>query len=50
MSNLPLTVLSFTYRSIWAIAIFAGIASIGVGIVQFVLAAVLDSWQRLHPH
>jgi hypothetical protein len=38
-------VLSFTCRSIWAIAIFAGIASIVVGIVQFVPAAVLDGWQ-----
>jgi uncharacterized membrane protein HdeD (DUF308 family) len=41
-------VLSFTYRTIWAIAIFAGIAFIAAGIVEFVLAAVLDSWQWLH--
>jgi uncharacterized membrane protein HdeD (DUF308 family) len=41
-------VLSFTYTTIWAIAIFAGIAFIAAGIVEFVLAAVLDSWQWLH--
>jgi uncharacterized membrane protein HdeD (DUF308 family) len=41
-------VLSFTYRTIWAIAIFAGMAFIAAGIVEFVLAAVLDSWQWLH--
>jgi uncharacterized membrane protein HdeD (DUF308 family) len=41
-------VLSFTYRTIWAIAIFAGIAFIAAGTVEFVLAAVLDSWQWLH--
>ncbi len=41
-------VLSFTYKTIWAIAIFAGMAFIAAGIVEFVLAAVLDSWQWLH--
>ena len=41
-------VFSFTYTTIWAIAIFAGIAFIAAGIVEFVLAAVLDSWQWLH--
>jgi uncharacterized membrane protein HdeD (DUF308 family) len=41
-------VLSFTYTTIWAIAIFAGVAFIAAGIVEFVLAAVLDSWQWLH--
>ena len=41
-------VLSFTYRTIWAIATFAGLAFIAAGIVEFVLAAVLDSWQWLH--
>src|SRR5512132_1766107 len=35
-------VLSVTYRTIWAIAFIAA------GIVEFVLAAVLDSWQWLH--
>ena len=41
-------VLSFTYRTIWAIAIFAGMAFIAAGIVEFVLAMVLDSWRWLH--
>jgi uncharacterized membrane protein HdeD (DUF308 family) len=41
-------VLSFTYRTVWAIAIFAGLAFIAAGIVEFVLASVLDSWQWLH--
>jgi uncharacterized membrane protein HdeD (DUF308 family) len=41
-------VLSFTYRTIWAIVIFAGIAFIAAGIVEFTLAAVLESWQWLH--
>ena len=41
-------VLSFTYKTIWAIAIFAGMAFIAAGIVEFVLAAVLDSWRWLH--
>jgi uncharacterized membrane protein HdeD (DUF308 family) len=41
-------VLSFTFRTIWAIVIFAGLAFIATGIVEFVLAAVLDSWQWLH--
>jgi uncharacterized membrane protein HdeD (DUF308 family) len=41
-------VLSFTYKTIWAIVIFAGVAFIAAGIVEFVLAAVLESWQWLH--
>jgi uncharacterized membrane protein HdeD (DUF308 family) len=41
-------VLSFTYKTIWAITIFAGIAFIATGIGEFFLAAVLDSWQWLH--
>lgn len=41
-------VLSFTYKTIWAIVIFAGVAFIAAGIGEFVLAAVLDSWQWLH--
>jgi uncharacterized membrane protein HdeD (DUF308 family) len=41
-------VFSFTHTTIWAIAIFAGTAFIAAGIVEFVLAAVLDSWQWLH--
>ena len=41
-------VLSFTYKTVWAVVIFAGIAFIAAGIVEFVLAAVLDSWQWLH--
>jgi uncharacterized membrane protein HdeD (DUF308 family) len=41
-------VLSFTYKTIWAIVIFVGVAFIATGIGEFVLAAVLDSWQWLH--
>jgi uncharacterized membrane protein HdeD (DUF308 family) len=41
-------VLSFTYKTIWAIVIFVGVAFIAAGIGEFVLAAVLDSWQWLH--
>jgi uncharacterized membrane protein HdeD (DUF308 family) len=41
-------VLSFTYKTIWAVVIFAALAFIAAGIVEFVLAAVLDSWQWLH--
>jgi uncharacterized membrane protein HdeD (DUF308 family) len=41
-------VLSFTYKTIWAVVIFAGVAFIATGIGEFVLAAVLDSWQWLH--
>ena len=41
-------VLSFTYKTIWAIAIFAGLAFLAAGIVEFVLASVLDSWKWLH--
>jgi len=41
-------VLSFTYETIWAIAIFAGFAFIAAGIGEFLLAAILDSWRWLH--
>jgi hypothetical protein len=41
-------VLSFTYRTVWAIVIFASLAFIAAGIVEFVLATVLESWQWLH--
>ena len=41
-------VLSFTYKTLWAVVIFAGVAFIATGIGEFVLAAVLDSWQWLH--
>ena len=41
-------VLSFTYETVWAIAIFAGAAFIAAGIGEFVLAGVLDSWRWLH--
>ncbi len=41
-------VLSFTYKTIWAIVIFAALAFISAGIVEFVLSAFLDSWQWLH--
>jgi uncharacterized membrane protein HdeD (DUF308 family) len=41
-------VLSFTLETIWAVAIFAGVAFIAAGLGEFYLAAVLDSWQWLH--
>jgi uncharacterized membrane protein HdeD (DUF308 family) len=41
-------VLSFTYRTVWAVVIFAAVAFIATGIGEFVLAAVLESWQWLH--
>lgn len=41
-------VLSFTYRTVWAIVLFAGFAFIAAGIGEFMLAAVLDSWRWLH--
>jgi len=41
-------VLSFTYKTIWAIVIFAGVAFIAAGIVEFALATFLGSWQWLH--
>jgi uncharacterized membrane protein HdeD (DUF308 family) len=41
-------VLSFTYRTVWAVVIFAALAFIATGIGEFVLAAVLESWQWLH--
>jgi uncharacterized membrane protein HdeD (DUF308 family) len=41
-------VLSFTYKTVWAVVIFAAIAFIFTGIGEFVLATVLESWQWLH--
>ena len=41
-------VLSFTYKTIWAIVIFAAVAFFATGIGEFVLAALLESWQWLH--
>ena len=41
-------VLSVTYRTVWAIVIFAAIAFFATGIVEFVLATILESWQWLH--
>jgi uncharacterized membrane protein HdeD (DUF308 family) len=41
-------VLSFTYKTVWAVVVFAAVAFIFTGIGEFVLAAVLESWQWLH--
>jgi uncharacterized membrane protein HdeD (DUF308 family) len=41
-------VLSFTYKTVWAVVIFAAVAFIFTGIGEFVLATVLESWQWLH--
>jgi uncharacterized membrane protein HdeD (DUF308 family) len=41
-------VLSVTYKTVWAVVIFAAVAFIFTGIGEFVLATVLESWQWLH--
>jgi uncharacterized membrane protein HdeD (DUF308 family) len=41
-------VLSFTYKTVWAVVIFAAVAFIFTGIGEFVLATVLESWRWLH--
>jgi uncharacterized membrane protein HdeD (DUF308 family) len=41
-------VLSFTYKTVWAVVIFAAVAFIFTGIGEFVLTTVLESWRWLH--
>jgi uncharacterized membrane protein HdeD (DUF308 family) len=41
-------VLSFTYKTVWAVVVFAAVAFIFTGIGEFVLATILESWQWLH--
>jgi uncharacterized membrane protein HdeD (DUF308 family) len=41
-------VLSVTYKTVWAVVIFAAVAFIFSGSGEFVLARVLESWQWLH--
>jgi uncharacterized membrane protein HdeD (DUF308 family) len=41
-------VLSFTYKTVWAVVVFAAVAFIFTGLGEFVLAAILESWQWLH--
>jgi uncharacterized membrane protein HdeD (DUF308 family) len=41
-------VLSFNYRTVWAIAVFFGIAFILGGIMEFAVAAMAPSWKWLH--
>jgi Short repeat of unknown function (DUF308) len=41
-------VLSFNYRTVWAIAVFFGIAFIVGGIMEFAVAAVAPGWKWLY--
>jgi uncharacterized membrane protein HdeD (DUF308 family) len=41
-------VLSFTYKTVWAVVVFAAVAFIFTGLGEFVLATILESWQWLH--
>ena len=41
-------VVSFTYKTVWAVVIFAAVAFIFTGIGEFVLTTVLESWRWLH--
>jgi uncharacterized membrane protein HdeD (DUF308 family) len=41
-------VLSFTYKTVWAVVVFAAVAFIFTGIGEFVLATIVESWQWLH--
>src|SRR5262245_34023420 len=41
-------VLSFNYRTVWAIAVFFGIAFILGGIMEFAVAAMAPGWKWLH--
>jgi uncharacterized membrane protein HdeD (DUF308 family) len=41
-------VLSFNYRTVWAIALFFGIGFIMGGIVEFAIAAVAPGWKWLY--
>ena len=41
-------VLSVTYKTVWAVVIFAAVAFIFTGIGEFVLTTVLESWRWLH--
>jgi uncharacterized membrane protein HdeD (DUF308 family) len=41
-------VLSFTYKTVWAVVVFAAVAFIFTGIGEFVLATILESWHWLH--
>ena len=41
-------VLSISYTTVWAIAVLAGCGFIAVGINEFIIAGLIDSWKWLH--
>ena len=41
-------ILSFNYRTVWAIAVFFGIAFIAGGLMEFAVAAVAPGWKWLY--